>query len=260
MKKVKSFFSIFLSLLLVAVMMPYAEQTASADAVENYSLNGNSGATITFGSDVTSAVVDDSSLADVAASGNTVTVTAKDGAVGVASVTINGSETVEVPVGYTTFVFNEDALTVYTGSDDKYEVYGIKADSADDQAVTPSTDENGNAVYQEESVKLNVNIKKKGGTYVFSGKGNDMSITVNKAASNDANLLLASLDLTSSMTAPITVKKESGAKVTINALSGTTNTLTDSDFNNADTYGDTAEGGDGTNVEYAESAVIKCKS
>ena len=86
-----------------------------------------------------------------------------------------------------------------------------------------------------------------------------MSIAVKKEASGDANIMLAGLDLTTSLTAPITVKKNSTASVTINALEGTTNTLTDSAFNNADTYGSTEDGGNGSNAEYAESAVIKCK-
>ena len=36
--------------------------------------------------------------------------------------------------------------------------------------------------------------------------------------------------------------------------------MSDTAFNNADTYGSTEDGGDGTNAEYAESAVIKGKS
>lgn len=49
------------------------------------------------------------------------------------------------------------------------------------------------------------------------------------------------------------------AKVTVNALEGFENTLSDSELNNADLYGDTSDGGDGTNAAYAESAVIKGK-
>lgn len=49
------------------------------------------------------------------------------------------------------------------------------------------------------------------------------------------------------------------AKVTVNALEGFENTLLDSELNNADLYGDTSDGGDGTNAAYAESAVIKGK-
>lgn len=147
MKKTRSIFSIFLSLLIVAVMIPYAEETASADTVASYSLNGNSGATVTLNSDVSSASINDSSLADVTANGKTVTVSGKDGAVGIAEVTVNGSETFEVPIGYTTFIFNGDNLTVYEGSDDKYEVYGIRADSSDEQALESVSDGSGNAVY-----------------------------------------------------------------------------------------------------------------
>lgn len=50
------------------------------------------------------------------------------------------------------------------------------------------------------------------------------------------------------------------AKVTVNALEGFENTLSDSELNNADLYGDTSDGGDGTNAAYAESAVIKGKA
>ena len=259
-KKSKTLCSMLLSMLLVASMVPYTESTASADTVSNYSLNGNSGATVTLSSNVTSATINDSSLADVETDGKTVTVTGKNGAVGVAGITVNGSETFEVPIGYTTFIFNGDNLTVYEGSDDKYEVYGITADSEDEQDLSSTTDADGNTVYTNGEAKINVDIKKKGGSYVFAGTGSDMSIAVKKEASADANIMLAGLDLTSSMTAPITVKKNSTASVTINALEGTTNTLTDNAFNNADTYGDTEDGGDGTNAEYAESAVIKCKA
>lgn len=50
------------------------------------------------------------------------------------------------------------------------------------------------------------------------------------------------------------------AKVTVNALEGFENTLSDSELNNADLYGDTSDGGDGSNAAYAESAVIKGKA
>ena len=112
--------------IIVASIVPYTESTASADTTASYSLNGNSGATITMGSTVSSATLSDTSLADVTTNGNTVTVKGKDGAVGVVEVTVNGSETFEVPIGYTTFIFNDNTLTVYEGSDDKYEVYGIR--------------------------------------------------------------------------------------------------------------------------------------
>ena len=264
MKKPKSIISMFMSLLMTVSMLPAASQTAfadSSDVIESYKLNGNLGATVTFSETVTDAYVNDSSLAEVKTDGNTITVTAKDGAVGIAGITVNGSSLVEVPVGYTTYIFDEDKVTIYNGSDDKSEVYGIKADSKDDIEMTAATDENGNTVYKNDGdTKLNVNIKKKGGTYVFSGKANDMNITVNKGATADANIILAGLDLTSSLTSPITVKKESEAAVTINALAGTENTLTDNVFNNADLYGSASDGGDGSNPEYAESAVIKCKA
>lgn len=61
-------------------------------------------------------------------------------------------------------------------------------------------------------------------------------------------LVLNGLTLTSSDTAPISCNKSSG--VTIVAASGTTNTLTDSAYNNDDNYPDNGN---------AENAVIKCK-
>lgn len=261
MKKSHRFCSIFLSLLLMGAAVPCVEASAASDTVTSYSLNGNSGATVTFSSNVTSAVVSDNSLAEVTTDGKTITVIGKDGAVGVAEVTVNGSETVEVPVGYTTFIFNGDDLTVYDGSDDKYEVYGIAAADGDEHELTTVTNSDSSTTYSGSGdVKVNVDVKKKGGSFVFSGTGNDMSIAVKKEATGDANIMLAGLDLTSSLTAPITIKKNSSAAVTINALEGTTNSLTDNAFNNADTYGETSDGGDGTNAEYAESAVIKCKA
>ena len=87
-----------------------------------------------------------------------------------------------------------------------------------------------------------------------------MSISVKKEATGDAVLLLSELDLTSSLTSPLTIKKDSTASVQVTSLEGHSNTLTDSEFNNADTYGDTADGGDGSNAAFAQSAVIKGKA
>ena len=125
-----------------------------------------------------------------------------------------------------------------------------------------SINADGSKSYENtDSYKLLVNIAKTGGTYVFTGTATDSAICVKKAATDPAVILLAGLDMKSSFTAPITVKKESTTTATVTALGGFTNTLSDAAFNNADDYGDpTTDGGDGTNVEYAESAVIKAKS
>ena len=87
-----------------------------------------------------------------------------------------------------------------------------------------------------------------------------MSIAINKEASKPAVLLFAGLDMASSFTSPVTIKKNSSSTVTINALEGFENQLTDAALNNADIYGATADGGDGTNEAFAESAVIKAKA
>ena len=118
----------------------------------------------------------------------------------------------------------------------------------------------GTTYTNTEDYRLNVSIKKKGGTYVFSGTANDMSIEVKKGASGPSVLLLAELDLTSSFTAPICVKKDSSSTVEIRALEGLTNRLTDSCRNNADLSGAADDGGDQSNEIFAESAVIKGKS
>ena len=243
----------------------------AADGGWTYIQNGNTGAVIECGSQVTEANVDDEAIATAVVSGSTVTVTGVSGAVGIATVTITaGSETrqYEVPVGYTTFLFNGNTLTVYEGSDTKYEITGINAaedeyeEGSTSYPLLTGTDDEGNSVYyNSDNYSLLVSITKKGGTYVFAGQGDDMAIAVKKEATAPATLLLCGLDLTSSFTAPITIKKNSTTTATITALAGHVNTLTDADFNNADYYGDPDDdGGDGTNVEYAESAVIKGKA
>ncbi|MGN0660928.1 MAG: carbohydrate-binding domain-containing protein [Oscillospiraceae bacterium] len=85
------------------------------------------------------------------------------------------------------------------------------------------------------------------GTYLVSGSCSDGSITVKKGTTG-VTLVLNGLTLTSSDTAPIACNKSS--EVTIVAASGTTNTLTDSAYNNDDIYTDNTN---------AENAVIKCK-
>ena len=85
------------------------------------------------------------------------------------------------------------------------------------------------------------------GVYSVSGSCADGSIKVKKGVTG-VTLILSGLTLTSADTAPITCAKSTG--VTIAAVAGTVNTLTDSAKNNDETYPDN---------ENAENAVIKCK-
>ena len=224
---------------------------------------GNSGAVLTADTAVT-AQTDDTSLVTLTQTdANTITVDAVAGAVGVASVELTSSgttQTVEVPVGYTTFQFDGDTLTVFPGSSANYEVSGIDmADNAYTPAAVTNTD--GSLTYTNtDTYTLYVEVKKSGGTFVFTGESDNMAIAVKKEATSPAVLLLDGLTLTSAFTSPITVKKNSSSTVTITSLAGSVNTLTDAVLNNADLYGDTADGGDGTNAVYAESAVIKGKT
>ena len=233
-------------------------------------LTGNTGAVITCSSTPLSAEVDNNDLAIVEIRGNEVRVIGKDNAVGVARLTVqtaSGYHVFDIPIGYTTFVFNGNTLTVIPGDSANYEIAGVNPANEEYLVGDPSyplpvtTDANGYQVFENtDTYKLCVGLKKNGGTYVFTGTGTDSCIAVKKAAVNPTTILLAGLDLTSSFTAPIAIKKESTTTATITALGGFTNTLTDNAFNNADTYGPTDEGGNGANAEYAESAVIKGKS
>ncbi len=264
-------FSLLLAALMVLAIAPLGVFATSviepfyADVV----LNGNKGATINV-SRRPEVKVDREDLVGVTVTDYAVIVDALDGAKGIAKVIMTSYEdviTVEIPVGYTTFMFDGDKLTVYEGSDTNYEVTGInKADEEyvvgdENFPLTFEEDEEGNRIYKNsDKYSLNVGIKKNGGDYVFAGNADDMSITVKKEATKPAHLMLAGLELASQFTAPITVKKDSQSTVEITALEGYTNTLEDTEFNDADTYGAVADGGDGTNEAYAESAVIKGKA
>lgn len=260
MKKLSSAISVLLALSMLFVLTTTtAAANNSVDA--QITLNGNSGATITLDSTAT-VTTSDTDLVSVSTSGKTVTVEAVADAVGIANIDItSGGEVtqVEIPVGYTTFIFDGDNLKIYEGSDTEYKVETMNIDGTEGDAE--GTAEDGYTLYSNvDTTTLSAVVKKAGGTYVFSGKSDDMIITVKKAATAPANILLAGLDLASSYSSPITINKESQSTVTINALKGYENTLTDSATNNADIYGDTADGGDGTNAAFAESAVIKGKS
>lgn len=62
-------------------------------------------------------------------------------------VTDGASATYEVPVGYTTFVFDGNKVTVYPGSDSNYEIIGIN-DLDEEYAPSSMIDENGYAYYE----------------------------------------------------------------------------------------------------------------
>ncbi len=153
--------------------------------------------------------------------------------------------------GETTFVFDGDSVTVVEGNDTNYEV--VIYDSTDTESTPDtSTDEDGNTVYSVpdgSNGELQVAIKKKGGSYVFTGSGNG-SIAVKKEATKDSIVYLNGLDLTSSITATLSVKKDSTVSCTIYVVDGTENTLTDNAYNNDETYTDNLA---------AENAVMKFK-
>ena len=85
------------------------------------------------------------------------------------------------------------------------------------------------------------------GTYTVSGSCADGSIKVKKGTTG-VTLVLSDLTLTSADTAAITCGKSS--EVTILVSAGTTNSLSDTEQNNDETYPDNTD---------AENAVIKCK-
>ena len=91
---------------------------------------------------------------------------------------------------------------------------------------------------------------KSAGTYVVSGTCSNGTIVVKKNVTG-VTLVLNGLTLSASATAPITCNKGSG--VTIYAAAGTTNTLSDDQYNNDDIYTDE------TLYPDIENAVIKCK-
>ena len=88
------------------------------------------------------------------------------------------------------------------------------------------------------------------GIYTFTGKCGNGSIVVKKNVTG-VTLVLDSLTLSASATAPITCNKGSG--VTIVAAAGSVNNLADDQYNNDDVYTDEETYPD------IENAVIKCK-
>lgn len=252
-----------MSVALLCAMVPLQIASAAGLTVTR-TWNASGTVLTTTGSGTLTATVDDSTLATVTVDGDTATVTGAEGAAGIVTVTLTRDgvtlET-EVAVGYTTFVFDGDSVTVYAGSGSNYEVVGMNAADEEDHALTTETLEDGGTRYTNTAdATLSVNIKKKGGTYLFAGTCSDGAISVKKEATAAAVLLFDTVDLTSSFTSPVTIKKDSTSTVTIKVLKGTTSKLTDAANNNADVYGATADGGDGSNQYFAESAVIKGKT
>lgn len=259
------------ALVMLVTILPVTGFSAGLTLTKN--VTGASSATITV-TGSTGTVTAESGNTDIAScsvSGNVVTVNGVAGKKGIVPITITrGSATsvIEVSIGYTAFKFDGRSVTVFAGTDANWAVVAIEQASETEYTGTEgtgemsvSTDANGNTVYTAaQGYELSVGIKKKGGIYSFSGTTTTGGIVVKKEATKDATILLDGLTLTSSMTAAITVKKDSTAKVYINTLAGTVSTLKDSAINNADTYGPTTEGGNGSNQYYAESAVIKGKT
>ncbi|MBQ3431371.1 MAG: carbohydrate-binding domain-containing protein, partial [Clostridia bacterium] len=273
MQKFKVVISMVLVLACALGVLPFTSFAQSALNYD-YTQTGNTGAVIKLTSGTLKSVENKSeNLVNVTVSDNVVTVSAVAAVTGIAKIvlsdTSSNTQTIEIPIGYTTFILNNDELTVYEGNDTKYDITGINiageefSEEATDEAylLTHTENSDGSKTYTNtDNYSLSINIGKKGGTYVFSGCSDNMAISVKKEATGAAVLLLASLDLTSKFTSPLTIKKSSTTTVKVSALAGSENTLTDAALNNADIYGDTADGGDGTNAAFAESAVIKGKT
>ena len=268
----KRIISLITAILLLIAVMPVTANAATALTLTK-TVVGNTGAIINVsgGSGTVTAESGNTDVAEVSVSGTQVTVTGVEGKKGVATITVTrGASTasIEVAVGYTAFHLDGRSVTVYPGSDTNYEVVGIEqaseteftgAEGTGEMTVTDNGD--GSTTYTVASgYELSISIKKKGGIYEFTGSSNYAGIAVKKEATKDATLLFDGLNLKSQFTSALTVKKDSTAKVYVYSMLGTVNTLADSAVNNADTYGPTADGGDGSNQYYAESAVIKGKT
>ncbi|MBQ6067555.1 MAG: carbohydrate-binding domain-containing protein [Clostridia bacterium] len=101
--------------------------------------------------------------------------------------------------------------------------------------------------YKVKNTSLTINAA---GTYVVSGSCANGTIVVKKNVTG-VTLVLDSLTLSASATAPITCNKGSG--VTIVAKAGSVNDLSDDRYNNDDVYSDE------TTYPDIENAVVKCK-
>ena len=251
-------FAAVLSICGLGFIAAHASNTASADSdiCCSYAQTGSDSATITVtGTSSFTATSQDTSLATVAQSGGTVDVTGVSGQIGIAKIDIaydSSTYTVEVPIGYTVFSFSNDSLTIMPGTDTYYEVYGIKQDQQATVAVSPTSTDPYTVYQNTTDTKLNVNITGSG-LYVLTGYSSNMSVSTNNA--NETALYMASCNLEHKFTSPLTINGT--AQTTVTALQGHSNSLTDSDLNNASKYGPTSQGGSGTNQYWAQSATVK---
>ena len=246
---------------IAAVLVVRASDSALELETERIS---NTGAVITANDDIIATTNDNNLVTIEQTDDNRITVTAVEGAVGTAEIEVSSygeePQTVEIPVGYTTFVFDGDTLTVIKGKSNNYEITGINAageeyteTSETEELLLPSyTDDDGNKCYQNtSSYSICVEIKKKGGKFVFTGESDDMAIAVKKELADDVHLYLYNLNLASKITSPITVRKNGMSTVSIKSFEGSVNTLSDNEYNNSDNYADNL---------LAESSVIKGKN
>ena len=189
MKTRKRFLAVLLSLFMIMTLLPVSVGAQDALTV-TVTPTGSSQTVLTSDESITAETEDTALLTLEQTDANTVTAAAVSGAVGIAEVTVSnasgGTKTVQVPVGYTTFAFAGDTLTVYPGSSSAYEISGI---NVSDAAYTPTAETmaDGSLVYTNtDEYSLCVEIKKSGGTFVFTGESDDMSI----AERSDACILV----------------------------------------------------------------------
>lgn len=152
----------------------------------------------------------------------------------------------------TAFVFDGTSVTVKEGTSTNYEVLVIDKEENETDA-NETTDTDGNTVYslpEDSDGILQVALKKKGGAYAFSGNGTG-TIKVAKEGTADTTVYLNGLTLYSDFIGTIVANKNNSATVTVYAVEGTVNNLSDSVYNNDDVYSDNA---------VAEKAVIKAKA
>ena len=133
-------------------------------------------------------------------------------------------------------------LNIPTAQAAEYTAEGATSFVFSDSGI--SATEGNYSGYKIEGAALTIN---EAGTYIVSGSCSDGSIKIRKGTTG-VTLVLNGLTLTSSDTAPISCNKSSQATIVV--ASGSTNTLTDSEKNNDETYTDNTN---------AENAVIKCK-
>ena len=172
MKPVKKLLTWTLRLCLLLGMLPavYAGNSESFTVT----LTGNAGTSISCGAAPLSAEVDDNALAIVEIRGSKVNVIGKENAVGVARLTIqtaSGYHVFDIPIGYTTFVFDGGKLTVIEGDSANYEVAGVNPANEEYLVGDPSfplpvsLDADGNQVFENtDTYKLCVGLKKNGGS------------------------------------------------------------------------------------------------